>query len=116
VLFRSVQTMIIWIIMGLSNYFVFIAFGFDLPLEASFVLLVIVSISILIPSSPGFIGVYHAGTFLTLSIYGIGKEDALSFAIVLHATQYIVVTVMGFYYLKKEHLSLKSLEEKVVED
>ncbi|MDD5425369.1 MAG: lysylphosphatidylglycerol synthase transmembrane domain-containing protein [candidate division Zixibacteria bacterium] len=112
----AVQTMIIWIIMGLSNYFVFIAFGFDLPLEASFVLLVIVSISILIPSSPGFIGVYHAGTFLTLSIYGIGKEDALSFAIVLHATQYIVVTVMGFYYLKKEHLSLKSLEEKVVED
>ncbi|MBN1213722.1 MAG: flippase-like domain-containing protein [candidate division Zixibacteria bacterium] len=109
------QTIVIWLIMGFSNYFVFVAFGFDLPLEASYVLLVIVSISILIPSSPGFIGVYHAGTVWTLTIYGIGKEDALSFAIVLHAVQYVVVTLMGFYYLKKEHLSLKNLEDKAAE-
>jgi uncharacterized protein (TIRG00374 family) len=111
----SSQTIILWLIMGISNYFVFLAFGFHLPITASYVLLVVVSISILIPSSPGFIGVYHAGAVWTLTLYGIGKEDALSFALVLHAAQFIPITLIGFYYLKKEHLSLKKLEEEAVE-
>ncbi len=108
----SFQTVLIWLSMGLSNYFVFVAFDFDLPLDASFFLLVVVSISILIPSSPGFVGVYHAGAVFALQQYGIGREAALSFALVLHAAQYIPITVMGFYYLKKEHLSLRRLEEE----
>lgn len=108
------QTLLIWIVMGLSNYFVFLAFGFDLPIAASYVLLVVVSVSILIPSSPGFVGVYHAGTVWTLMQYQISKEQALSFAIVLHAAQYIPITVMGFYFLRKEHLSLKKLEAEAV--
>lgn len=107
----ALQTIFLWLCMGFSNYFVFLAFGFDLPVEASYFLLVVVSISILIPSSPGFIGVYHAATVLTLKYYGIVHEEALSFALVLHAAQYIPITLMGFYYLKKEHLSLRQLEE-----
>ncbi len=112
----SLQTMVIWILMGLSNYFVFLAFGFDVNLDASFVVLVVVSVSILVPSSPGFVGVYHAGAVLALMQYGISQEAALSCAIVLHATQYVIVTFMGFYYLKKEHLTLKTLEEKATEE
>jgi uncharacterized protein (TIRG00374 family) len=111
----ALQTLAVWIFMGISNYFVFMMFDFNLPISASYVLLVIVSISILIPSSPGFIGVYHAGAVLTLNAYGIGNEGAVSFALVLHAAQYIPITLMGFNYLKKEHLSLKRLEEEAVE-
>lgn len=111
----GLQTLAIWFSMGISNYFVFLAFGFDLPLNASFMLLVIVSVSIMVPSSPGFIGVYHAGIVFTLSQYGIAREDALSFALVIHAAQYIPITLMGFYFLKKEHLSLSQLEEEAVD-
>jgi len=110
----GLQTILVWIFMGASNYFVFIAFGFDLPLEASYFLLVLVSISILVPSSPGFVGVYHAATVLTLTMYGIDNVDARAFALVLHAAQYIPITLMGFYYLRKEHLSLKQLERDAV--
>ncbi len=110
-----VQTIVLWIFMGVSNYFVFLAFGFDLPLWASFVLLVVVSISILIPSSPGFIGVYHAGTVLTLQLYAVPDVDARAFSLVLHAAQFIPITLMGFYFLRKEHLSLKNLEDSAVE-
>lgn len=112
----TIQTLLIWILMGVSNYFVFAAFEFDLPLDAAFVLLVVVSISILLPSSPGFVGVYHVGVVWSLNIYGIERERALSCAIVLHVVQYLVITIMGFYYLKKEHLSLKALEEEAVEN
>lgn len=106
----GVQTLLIWLLMGFSNIFVFAAFGLDLPLDAAYVLLVVVSISILVPSTPGFVGVYHAGAVWSLMQYGVSKADALSCALVLHAAQYIVVTLMGFYFLKKEHLSLRKLE------
>ncbi|RKX26405.1 MAG: hypothetical protein DRP45_03655 [Candidatus Zixiibacteriota bacterium] len=112
----SLHTLLIWLVMGISNYSVFLAFGFDLPLDASFFLLVVVSISILVPSSPGFVGVYHAGTVFSLMQYGIGRADALSFALVLHAAQYIPITLLGFYFLRKEHLSLKQLEDEAVEN
>lgn len=104
------HTFMIWVILGVSNYFIFLAFGFKLPLAASFVLLVVVSILIMVPSSPGFVGVYHYGSVLSLGFYDIPQSAALSCAIVMHATQYLVVTLAGFYYLRKEHLSLKEIE------
>jgi hypothetical protein len=112
----AVQTLLIWLFMGASNYFVFLAFGFDISFDASFVLLVIVSIMIMAPSTPGFLGVYHYGVVISLGIYGIGDEEARACAIVLHAAQYIMVTLMGFYFLKKEHLSLKDLEKSAVSE
>ena len=114
-LWVSGHTMLIWLFMGISNIFVFYAFGFDLPVYASYVLLVVVSISILIPSSPGFIGVYHAGVVFTLNRFGIDTNSAVSCSLVLHAAQFIPITLMGFYYLKKEHLSLKQLKEEALE-
>jgi uncharacterized protein (TIRG00374 family) len=117
----SAHTMFLWLCMGISNVFVFYAFGLDqppynLPLSASYVLLVVVSISILIPSSPGFIGVYHGGVVLTLGYYGIeaNSPEAVSCAIVLHAAQFIPITLMGFFYLYKEGLSLKQLEREAL--
>lgn len=114
----SLLTVILWFLMGLSNWFVFRAFDLDLPLTASFVLLVVVSVSILIPSTPGYLGVYHYATVWTLTSknYQIDSEHALSFALVLHAAQYIPITLMGFYYLRKSHLSLAKLEEQSTAD
>ena len=112
----SGHTIFLWLCMGISNIFVFKAFGFDLPIVASYVLLVVVSISILIPSSPGFIGVYHGGVVWTLNFFNISHNNAVSCAIVLHAAQFIPITLMGFYYLRKEHLSLKQLESEALDE
>ncbi len=116
VLWVSGHTIFLWLCMGISNIFVFYAFGYNLPIYASYVLLVVVSILILIPSSPGFIGVYHAGVILTLRMYGIDHDNALSCAIVLHAAQFIPITLMGFYYLRKEHLSLSQLRKEAMSE
>ncbi len=112
----SAHTMALWLFMGISNVFIFYAFDFHLPIYASYVLLVVVSISILIPSSPGFIGVYHGGVVWTLNYFSINQHDAVSCAIVLHAAQFIPITLMGFYFLRKEHLSLKQLEKEALDE
>ncbi len=112
----SLHTILLWLAMGISNIFVFYAFDFHLPVYASYILLIVVSVSILLPSSPGFIGVYHAGVVFTLSRFGIDTTNAVSCALVLHAAQFFPITLMGFYYLKKSHLSLKQLEKEALEE
>ena len=101
------SSLVVWFILGISNYFVLMAFGFDnLPIEASFVILVVVSLLISVPNSPGFVGVYHWGVQISLQIYGLQKSEALAVAIVMHAAQYFPITILGLYYLRREHLSL----------
>lgn len=107
----SFHTIMIWVVMGLSNYFIFLVFGLDLPITASFVLLVVVSVLIIAPSTPGFVGVYHYGVYVSLSFYGVPKSTAVSCALVMHATQFLVITLIGLYYLRREHLSLRAIEE-----
>lgn len=102
-------SLLIWFILGVSNYFVLLALGFDLPLEASFVVLVVVSLMISIPSSPGYVGVFHVGVQISLRIYGLTDAQALAVAIILHAAQYIPITLIGLYYLRKEHLTLSKV-------
>lgn len=109
------QTALIWFVLGISNYFVFQAFSLDVPLEASFVTLVVVSIAISAPSSPGFVGVYHYGVILSLGAYGVDSATAAGCAVIMHAAQYIIVTLYGLYHLKKGHLSLKEIEQEAEE-
>jgi hypothetical protein len=51
---------ILWLITALSNYFVFMAFGLYPNLAASFILLLFVAAGVMLPSAPGFVGVFQA--------------------------------------------------------
>lgn len=100
----------IWAVVGISNYFIFLAFDLHPPIQASFILLGIVSLGVMLPSSPGFVGTFQFFCVISLATFGYEKNVSLPFSIVLHASQYFPVTLLGLYYLKKEHLSLKTLE------
>jgi hypothetical protein len=121
--FRDVSSLIwiltwsilIWVVTGISNYFIFLAFGLHPPIQASFILLVIVCLGVMLPSSPGFVGTFQFFSIVALARFGYDKNIALPFSIVLHACQYFPVTLLGLYYLKKEHLSLKTLEKESLE-
>jgi len=53
------------------------------------------SLGMLLPSTPGAIGVYEASTVLALSWFGIEKEQALGIALFNHALQFIPTTLLG---------------------
>lgn len=106
------SSLVLWFIMGISNYFIFMALGFDhLPWEASFVVLVVVSLMISIPSTAGYVGVFHWATQISLAVYGLKESQGLAVAIVLHAAQYIPITLLGFYFLRREHFRLSEVEK-----
>jgi uncharacterized protein (TIRG00374 family) len=151
----AVWSLILWVVTALSNYFIFMAFGFYPDIAASFILLLFVAAGVLLPSAPGFVGVFQAaviGAFAllnnlgmigyqltvekirmlslaipafsnapvpafgsyceSLGLFGISKGEALSFSMILWLCQYIPVTLLGLYYLKRQHLSLKVSDGK----
>jgi glycosyltransferase 2 family protein len=63
-------------------------------LDALFVAAV-VNLGAAIPSSPGYIGTYQWLGVESLGVLGIGREDALAFSILLHATWYVPTTLVG---------------------
>ncbi len=100
----------LWIIVGISNYFIFLAFDQHPAVFASFILLGIVSLAVMLPSSPGFVGTFHAACVASFLVLNLNQSVSRPFSIILHASQYIPVTLLGLYYLKKEHLSLRTIE------
>lgn len=109
-------SLVVWGILGISNYFILLAFDLHPPFLACFIVLIFVSFVISLPSAPGFIGTFQWACVAALSLYKIPTDSAQAFSIVLWASQYFPVTIIGLFYLKKEHLSLKKVESEVEKD
>lgn len=105
----TVLSLFLWLVVGLSNLCVLIAFDLQLPAYAAFLLLVVQTLGVVIPSAPGFIGTYHAAVIAGLAMFGVTREFALSVALVMHATFFFPFIAVGLVCLWKESLSLHDL-------
>jgi uncharacterized protein (TIRG00374 family) len=105
----SVLSCFLWAVVGLTNMLVLHAFGLQLPWYAAFLILVVQTFGVLIPSAPGFIGTYHAAVIAGLMVFGVVYERALSVALVMHATFFFPFILVGLICLWKESLSLHDL-------
>lgn len=88
-------SVLIWGIYGAVNYLLLAAVGVQPSLLAAFFLLVVLQLSIAVPSSPGRIGVYHYLSVLALAVFGINNAQALSFAIILHLISIVMPIALG---------------------
>jgi uncharacterized protein (TIRG00374 family) len=103
-------SVLLWFATALSNYLIFLAFNIQLPIYASFILLIFVAFGISLPSSPGFIGTFQFACVLALKFFKIPESTAFSISVVLWVGNFLPVTLIGLYYLKKEHFSLKRVQ------
>jgi uncharacterized protein (TIRG00374 family) len=101
----------VWVTSGLFMLLVMFAFHLDAPPAAAFLLLCVTSLGMTVPSSPGYIGVYHWLVVSTLQIFGVDRALALSFAFALHALTFVPLTLIGIYCMMRENYSLQRIEE-----
>jgi hypothetical protein len=71
----------------------------DVPVsyQASMLLLAVLQISAVvpIPTSPGRVGLFHYLCVISLAIFGVRRQVALSYGLVLHFLVYLPMTVGG---------------------
>ena len=98
-----------WLLMGISLFFSLQAFNISIPVFGVGVLLVVLNLGGMIPSSPGYIGTYHWLAVTTLAVFGIDRGIALSFALVYHFLWYVPQILLGLAILFRENINLRTL-------
>lgn len=76
-----------------------LALGVQPGLAALLFVVVLTSTGQAVPSSPGYVGVYHAAATLALTAFGVDAATALGIALITHAFSYGSLVVVGLIAL-----------------
>ncbi|MGM0600507.1 MAG: lysylphosphatidylglycerol synthase transmembrane domain-containing protein [Candidatus Rifleibacteriota bacterium] len=109
--FRALLLSIVsWALSILTMYICLQMFNLDMGVVEAILLICILSIGSMIPTSPGMIGIYEYCCVLALhDILGRSEEVAVMFGLVSHTIGYFYVLVVGFIILGLENLSVHDL-------
>jgi uncharacterized protein (TIRG00374 family) len=94
-----IWTTITWSIALACGWLGALALGVQLGLPAVLFLTVLTSTGQAVPSSPGYLGVYHAAATVALSSFGVPTDLALAIAFVSWAVTYGTLVVLGLVAL-----------------
>lgn len=86
---------LIWTIEGFMYIYLAYSLNIPNPLIVGFFSLGVVSIGVLLPSSPGHIGVYELSIVLAFQLLGLDTSVGAAYAIIIHITQLITILMMG---------------------
>lgn len=110
-LFVIFWSIVVWVAAALGGWITLLAFGLDLPFKAGIFVMVMVAFSVAIPSSPGYIGPFHAAVSASILFFlpTLDKSAVAGISIVFHLACIGPVTLMGVYYLWRENLSFSEI-------
>ncbi len=105
-----------WVAHALLIYFLFRSFGFDLPIIAAIVVMVLNTLALMIPITPGNAGTFELVVVGALLAYGVPKSDAVLFALALHILDFIPIFIMGLFFLRSEKIDFKEIKKQGEEE
>jgi uncharacterized protein (TIRG00374 family) len=108
-------SVVAWTGESAAYYFVMRAFGLALPPYAAVMLMAVINLGIMVPSSPGYIGPFEFFGVGTLLLFGVVKSASLPCILVIHALVWLPITLWGFYYMWTLKLSLHEIEGQSAE-
>lgn len=90
----------IWLCYFLQFYVAFFSFDFSsgLGLMAGLVMFVVGSIAVIVPT-PNGAGPWHFAVITIMMMYGVSKDDAGIFALLVHGIQTFLLILLGIYGL-----------------
>jgi len=112
----AVLSVVIWACYGFILHMILHAFDFvsvyHLPWSASLIILVVTTIGIVVPSSPGYVGTYHWLCQISLAMFEVPAGPALSFAILTHGVNFLPVLIVGLILAYYEGVAIFGVQEK----
>lgn len=105
----SLQSLFIWFLTLFTSYLILSGLNVSLPFYGYFFLVAVGVLGLIIPSTSGGIGVFHAIATAALVLLGVQPDKALAYAIIAHAFDFIPNIIIGFAVTILEGMSFKSL-------
>lgn len=107
-------SIVIWLLGVVGNYLVFLAMDLHLPLISAFLLLAVLQIGGLVPSSPGKLGVFQILCIGTLALFAVDKSVGLTYGILLYLIAYGTPIVSGVLFLWWGGINLRKISSAPV--
>ena len=87
----------IWLALAGVNYAVLRALNLeiDVPVLAAFVVMVVLQVGTSVPSTPGKIGIFQYLAVLALAPFGVAREPALTYGVLLHVVGFGPLVALG---------------------
>jgi hypothetical protein len=117
VLMIFLTSIVIWLLETGKYWFVMHAFPFEVSFFTLMLMNGIVNLATTIPSAPGYVGTFDAPGIAILQAFGVDKDIAAGYTLVLHVALWVPITLLGAYYLARAGVKWnKSLEQVRVEE
>jgi len=102
----------VWLTAIVGGWAVLRAFDLRLSFMAAMFINVIIAFSAALPSSPGYVGPFHAAVSAGVLFFlpTLDKSMVAGIAIIFHLTCIIPITLAGLYYLWKENMSIAEIQ------
>jgi glycosyltransferase 2 family protein len=91
-----------WVAAGLGAWVFLLGFVPGATITMGFFVLTILGLGVAVPSAPGSMGVFEYVVLLALSVFNVEQTRALSFALVFHASQLGLTSILGGLALVRE--------------
>lgn len=88
-----------WVGAFAINYLLMQSLHIHAPIAVAVLLTCTTNLAMLLPSSPGYLGVFHAAATLSLLPFNVGASQAFSFAILAHLVNVLPVSILGAAFL-----------------
>lgn len=95
----SIWSLAIWGTAILTNQLVLIAFNIHLPLTAACLILLSIMIGVTLPNVAAGFGIFEYMCVLSLGVFGVDADTALSYGLVLHFVVLLPMVLVGPVYL-----------------
>lgn len=107
-------SLLAWLAQTGTVFFLMEAFGLEAPLEAALLVIVINTVALIIPITPGNVGTFQLACTFALSLFAVPKAEAFSFSVLLQVVDLLPVVTLGVYFLVAEHLRVRDLKSAEV--
>lgn len=102
-----------WLCESAMYYVVALGFGLGLGFPAYLLTAAVANLGAMVPAAPGYVGTFDLLALASLRLFAANPGQAGGYVLVLHAALLVPVTLLGFYYLWRANLSLRTLGQRV---
>lgn len=111
-----VYSLMAWVTHTFVVYFLMLSFGYNLPFAAAASVMIINTLALMIPITPGNAGTFEVAVSTSLLAFGVVRSDAVLFALALHILDLIPIGILGYIYMHLEKVSIRQIKSEHEDD
>lgn len=90
-------------------YLLFLSFGWTLAFAAAIITCIFVFVGSVLPSTPGYFGLYQVACILALQPFGIPETSIVAFSLIMQCIAYTIFFITGGLIIFRSGISLRAL-------